>query len=242
MQALPSLPNVVASSPEPKPRTEGQIQAKAKPETHSEAEPVAPKFDPDLDPSNIIPVNLPGPGPQEPPALLGVQPVMHWSDHIVIDRYGPPLRTDRCCECNAEADRTIQKNYSSLGGNFLVRALSVSILRLRERCSDAPDKFRVPVEFGMCERCANRRMVRLSLGLAGLISSGSFFVQALISGGLASVIWIIVGFALLVAGALTTIAATRLGIPKRIDNRWIILKAGSPEFREGLTQSPIPLF
>jgi len=237
MQAIPSLPNVVSSFPEskPNPSTEG--------ETKAETDPVVPTTSQlELDPSNIIPVNLAGPDPLNPPNLPQVQPVMHWNDHIVIDRYGPPLRFDRCCECNAKADRTIQKNYSSLGRNFLVRGLSVAILRLRERHSDATDRFRVPVEFGMCNRCANRRMVRLSLGVAGLISSSSFFVQALISGGFASVIWMIIGFALLLAGALATIAATRLGTTKRVDNRWIILKAGSPEFRESLTQSPIPLF
>lgn len=212
---------------------------------------------------NLLPVELPGDGQDNSQLFSWIQPVMRWKDYIVLDRFGPSLPTERCCKCNSSSDKRVQKSYSANGSSpYLLAVLAMISVPSFVKVAGislwwmllllplmAPivllghffKKSRATVEFGICKRCANQRLLGSSLGVAILMASLAFYILAFMLKSY-PVFPLIAGNVALLVGSLTLAKFVGLGIVKRVDQRWLIFRGCGKDFRESLPESPIPQF
>jgi len=197
-----------------------------------EALPVPGESEPVAEPPipNLIPLNPPSDRGQDLSEFIAwIQPVMRWDDHIVIDRFGPPLPVDRCCQCNGRADRVRRKAYSSRGSGGLLFLVLFPLSVVSQ-------------EYGICKRCARRRRGEIAKGLAGLAGAALLSFMGVLVGDFLGLSLILGGMNCLLLGGLALSRSSPLGPAKRIDNRWIIVKGGGTNFLESLPKSPIAQF
>ena len=191
---------------------------------------------------NLLPAKLPGSGSDHSEHFSWIQPVMSWNDHLVIDRYGPPLPVERCCECNDEADHTVVRSYSSHSYGVILAMLLLPLLIPFVLLAHFLFKSRAMVEFGECRACRARRKGRLLAGLVALGGSIFLYVQAARLDGNIAILCLLGGIVTLLVGAILVARARCFGWSRRVDERWVILKAGSSDFHKSLPRSPIPQF
>jgi lipid-A-disaccharide synthase-like uncharacterized protein len=141
-------------------------------------------------------------------------------------RQGFPLPADRCYKCNAPASTTKRKNlawhhpaiYLTIFAGLLIYVILALVLQKR-----------AAVQFGLCEKCNNRRILWVSIWLFVLLTSVPLFAYAISS---EEFIWIAPSILAFFVGAFGAAFAARIGYPRYIDDYRIVLGGSGKAYRD----------
>ena len=173
------------------------------------------------------------------PGGIPLQPVCRWKKHVVLDRFGPPLPTDRCFCCNAPADTTLRKSFVAQGSSLIIIGVLAPLLLIILLPLYFLGPNRASVEFGICTACRQKRLLKISLATGVILLAIGSTIAAFNNEDYALTLLGLVGF---VVSVLITAAIVPIARVPRLNGRWIHLKGGCRDFNASFPESDIPQF